>query len=89
MNKRQQLFCDEYLKDFNGARAYREIYNCSEENARKNANKLITTNRDVRDYIERESQKIHNEKIADVEEIRQLLTEIARGQTEKRDNDGY
>nr|DAS52129.1 MAG TPA: Terminase small subunit [Caudoviricetes sp.]DAS61479.1 MAG TPA: Terminase small subunit [Caudoviricetes sp.] len=26
MNKKQELFCFEYLKDFNATRAYKEVY---------------------------------------------------------------
>lgn len=90
MNKKQQLFCDEYLKDYNGARAYREAYKTTNnETAFKNASRLLQKNAEVRAYIEEQNEKLHNERIASVEEIRELLSEIARGTTEKRYNDGY
>ena len=79
MNMKQQRFCDEYLKDCNGTRAYMVAYpDSSEESARRSASELLT-NIDVKQYIEEHNAKLHNSKICDAEEIRQLLTEIARG----------
>jgi phage terminase small subunit len=80
MNRKQQNFCDEYLKDFNGTRAYMVAYpDVKDENvAKSNASRLLT-NANVKQYIEEHSRAIHNSKICDAEEIRQLLTEIARG----------
>lgn len=84
MNLKQQRFCDEYLKDGNGARAYMMAYpDTSEENARKSANRLLSTNVDIKQYIEEKNREIHNSKICDVEEIRELLSEIARGESTK------
>lgn len=80
MNRKQQNFCDEYLKDFNGTRAYMVAYpDVKDENvAKSNASRLLT-NANVKQYIDEHSKAIHNSKICDVEEIRQLLSEIARG----------
>ena len=84
MTKKQKQFALEYLKDFNGARAYKEAYNCNNENtARKHASRLLRTNGDLRAFIEQETEKINNAKICDVQEIRELLSEIARGETTK------
>lgn len=79
MNMKQQRFCDEYLKDCNGTRAYMVAYPDSDENsARANAVRLLA-NDNVKQYIDEHNAKLHNSKICDAEEIRQLLTEIARG----------
>lgn len=84
MTRKQQQFCYEYLKDFNGARAYKEVYkNCSEDIARKSASRILKTKEDVRTFIEKETERINNEKICDIKEIRELLSEIARGETTK------
>lgn len=84
MTKKQQQFCLEYLKDFNGTRAYMEAYKCkNEDNARSMASRMLSTNVNVRAYIEEETEKINNAKICDVKEIRELLSEIARGETTK------
>lgn len=83
MNLKQQRFCDEYLKDGNGTRAYMTAYpDSSEESARTSASDLLT-NPNVKQYIEEKNREIHNSKICDVEEIRQLLSEIARGESTK------
>lgn len=83
MREKHKQFCYEYLKDFNGTRAYKEVYKtCTDVTARKNANKLLTRT-DISQYIREQTEKIRNDKIADVEEIRELLTEIARGETTK------
>lgn len=79
MNRKQQNFCDEYLKDFNGTRAYMVAYpDVNENTARNNASRLLA-DASIKQYIEEHSRKIHNSKICDAEEIRELLTEIARG----------
>lgn len=79
MNMKQQRFCDEYLKDCNGTRAYMVAYpDSSEESAWSSASELLR-NPKVKQYIEEHNAKLHNSKICDAEEIRQLLTEIARG----------
>ena len=79
MNMKQQRFCDEYLKDCNGTRAYVVAYpDSNEDSARSSACDLLA-NPSVKQYIEEHNEKLHKSKIADAEEIRQLLTEIARG----------
>lgn len=80
MNPKQQRFCDEYLKDCNGTRAYMVAYpDANENSARANAPKLLA-NTSIKQYIDEHNEKLHNSKIADAEEIRRLLTEIARGE---------
>lgn len=79
MNLKQQRFCDEYLKDGNATRAYMVAYPDSNyESAQANAIRLIGNDK-IRQYIDEKNREIHNSKICDVEEIRQLLSEIARG----------
>lgn len=52
MTEKQKLFCDEYLKDLNGTRAYRAIYkNIKTDNAAGvRANKLLKK-KDIAEYI--------------------------------------
>ena len=56
MNEKQKRFAVEYLKDFNGTRAYKEVYNCSDEVARRSASRLLT-NVDIQKLIQEESKK--------------------------------
>ena len=80
MNRKQQNFCDEYLKDFNGTRAYMVAYpDVKDEDVAKASASRLLTDVNVKQYIDEHSRAIHNSKICDVEEIRQLLSEIARG----------
>ena len=84
MTKKQKQFCLEYLKDFNSTRAYKEVYKgCLQSTAERNGSRLLLKNAEVRAFIEEETERINNEKVCDIEEIRQLLTEIARGETTK------
>lgn len=52
MTEKQKLFCDEYLIDLNGTRAYRAIYkNIKTDNAAGvRANKLLKQ-KDIAEYI--------------------------------------
>ena len=42
LNEKQKMFCLEYLKDFNGTRAYQKAYWWTTESARRLASKLLT-----------------------------------------------
>ncbi len=56
MNKKQKLFINEYLKDFNGSRAYKEVYKCSDDVARRSASRLLT-NVDIQEEIKNLSEQ--------------------------------
>ena len=42
LNEKQKMFCLEYLKDFNGTRAYQTVYWWSSDSARRQASRLLT-----------------------------------------------
>ncbi|MGN1109710.1 MAG: terminase small subunit, partial [Oscillospiraceae bacterium] len=75
-------FCDEYLIDLNGTRAYKAAYPSvkSDHTATVNAGRLLT-NADVRSYLDAELEKLHNAKTADVQEIMEYLTAVLRGES--------
>ena len=50
LNEKQKMFCLEYLKDFNGTRAYKKIYWWSDDSARRQASRLLT-NVHVQEYL--------------------------------------
>ena len=80
MNLKQQRFCDEYLKDCNGTRAYMVAYpDVKDENVAKASASRLLTDVNVRAYIDEHNEKLHKSTICSAEEIRELLTEIARG----------
>lgn len=82
MTEKQKLFCDEYLKDLNGTRAYRAIYkNIKTDNAAGvRANKLLKK-KDIAEYINKRLEEIHNENTADIQEVMEYLTSVMRGKS--------
>lgn len=82
MTEKQKRFCDEYLIDLNGTRAYKAAYPSvkSDDVARKAASRLLT-NVDVRAYLDTELEKLHNAKTADVQEVMEYLTAVLRGES--------
>ena len=82
MTERQKRFCDEYLIDLNGTRAYKAAYPSvkSDEVARKAASRLLT-NVDVRAYLDERLEQLHNERTADAQEVVEYLTAVLRGES--------
>lgn len=56
LNEKQKLFCIEYLKDFNGLRAYKTVYWWGDNTAKVNASKLLTKT-NIQDYLWSKVQK--------------------------------
>ena len=78
MNARQRKFIDEYLIDLNAAQAaIRAGYNPN--SARITGAKLLTK-ANIRTYIDNELERLHNEKVADIQEIMEYLTSVMRGE---------
>ena len=82
MTDNQRKFCDEYLKDCNGSRAYKAAYPNvkSDEAARVNASKLLTK-ANIKGYIDEQLEKISSKKIADATEVIEYLTSVLRGES--------
>lgn len=52
LSERHKRFCESYFKDFNGSRAYKEVYeDVTDETARVNASRLLT-NANINAYLE-------------------------------------
>lgn len=94
MTEKQKLFCDEYLIDLNGTRAYRKTYKTIKNDnvAGVRANKLLKQN-DIVEYISKRLEGIHNENTADIQEVMEYLTSVMRGKSESNvlalAGDGY
>ncbi len=82
MTEKQKRFCDEYLIDLNGTRAYKAAYPSvkSDEAAKAAASRLLT-NVNVREYLDRELERLHNERTADAQEVMEYLTSVLRGES--------
>ena len=83
MTEKQKRFCDEYLIDLNGTRAYKAAYPSvrNDDTARANASRLLA-NANVREYLDAELEKLHNAKTADAQEVMEYLTSVLRGESE-------
>ena len=80
MTEKQKLFCDEYLKDLNGTRAYRTVYKTIKNDnvAGVRANKHLKQ-KDIAEYINKRLEEIHNENTANIQEVMEYLTSVMRG----------
>lgn len=76
LTDKQELFIREYLKDFNGTRAYKEVYGCSDEVARRNACRLLT-NADIKEAIQKQADRQLEKVEIDVNDILRELKAIA------------
>lgn len=77
MTKKQRIFADEYLIDFNATRAaIRTGYN--ERTAYSQGQRLLK-NVEVKAYIDEQLKRLHNEKTADAQEVIEYLTSVMRG----------
>ena len=93
LTPKQQKFCLEYLKDFNGTQAaIRAGY--SKKTANEQAARLLA-NVSIQNYIRETNSTIQKSTIMDVQEIQERLTKVARGDLEEEvvvvtgDGDGY
>lgn len=82
MTNRQKRFCDEYLVDLNGTRAYKTAYPSvkSDKAAGACAARLLG-NASIREYIDGQLEQLHNVRTADVAEVMEYLTSVLRGES--------
>ena len=82
MTEKQMIFADEYLKDLNGSRAYKAAYPNvrKDSSARSRASELLKRP-EIKAYINRKLEEIHNENTATAEEILEYLTSVVRGKS--------
>ena len=85
INLKHKLFADEFIKSGNATTAYKKIYNCSDRVANINGSKLLT-NTSIQEYIKDRNAELKNDKIADMQEVREFWTEMQRNKSrEPRD----
>ena len=75
LNEKQKLFCLEYLKDFNGTRAYKTAYWWNDESARRQASRLLT-NVHVQAFLKSKTDDIAWKLWLSVEWVLQNLKDI-------------
>ena len=82
MTEKQKLFCDEYLIDLNGTRAYRTVYKSKTDRTAATRASNLLKKEDIAEYINKRLEEIHNEKTADIQEVMEYLTSVMRGKSE-------
>ena len=82
MTEKQKMFCNEYLIDLNGTRAYKAVYtNIKTDNAAAaRASKLLDQD-DINNYIQKRLKEIESERTADIQEVMEYLTSVIRGES--------
>lgn len=86
LNKKQILFCEEYIKTLNATQSYMSVYNCCRRTAEVNSSRLLS-NAKVKKYIEDRFNELKNSKIADANEVLEYFTRVMRG--EEKDTLGF
>lgn len=82
MTEKQKIFCDEYLVDLNGTRAYKAAYpNVKKDNsAAVRANKLLKQ-KDIAKYISDRLDDLKDKRIAKVEDVMIYLSDVMNGKS--------
>jgi phage terminase small subunit len=82
LTQKQRMFADEYVLTGNASQSYQKIYNCGIKEAEASSSRLLS-NVKVTEYIITVNQKIKNDKIADMQEIKEFWTDIKRDKTQE------
>ena len=81
MTEKQKRFAEEYMKTGNSRQAYINAgYSGTERSIDVNASRLLNSDK-VQEYIHQISDEIKNRKIADIQEMQEVLSNIIRGLT--------
>lgn len=80
-NERHERFCIEYIRTLNAKQSYLIAYPESSEESAKTSGARLLSNANVGRRIEELMAQDRKKRIASAEEVLELLTEIARGET--------
>lgn len=86
LNKKQILFCEEYIKTLNATKSYLTVYGCTQKTAEVNGCRLLSNAR-IQNYIEERYKNVEKSKIADANEVLEYFTRVMRG--EEKDTLGF
>lgn len=81
---KEQIFCDELLSDteFNKTLAYKKAYpSVKNDNVAAAAASRLMNKPEIKEYIDRQLSKLHNERTADAQEVLEYLTSVLRGES--------
>lgn len=83
MTEKQKMFCDEYLIDLNGTRAYKAVYsNIKSDNAAAVRASRLLDQKDINEYIQKRLKELESKRVAKQQEVLEYLTRVMRGQSE-------
>lgn len=78
---KQQEFADRYIELGNATHAYLKAYpNVKKEDTARAAGSRLLTNVSVKAYIDERMEELKSERVADQQEILELLTSVLRGE---------
>ena len=82
MTEKQKRFCDEYLIDLNGTRAYKAAYpSVKSDKAAGAASARLLGNVSIRAYLDERLEQLRSAKTATAAEIMEYLTSVLRGES--------
>ena len=82
MTEKQKRFCDEYLIDLNGTRAYKAAYpSVKSDDVASASSARLLGNVKVRAYLDERLEQLHSERTADAAEVMEYLTAVVRGES--------
>lgn len=82
MTEKQKRFCEEYLIDLNGTRAYKAAYpNVKSDDVAAACSYKLLRNAQIKSYLDEQLEKLHNERTADASEVMEYLTSVLRGES--------
>ena len=82
MTEKQKMFCDEYLIDLNGTRAYKAVYrNIKTDNAAAVRASKLLDQKDISEYIHKRLKELESKRVATVQEIMEYYTSVMRGES--------
>lgn len=88
LTEKQKRFCDEYVIDFNGTRAYKAAYpNCKKDETAKAAASRLLTNVNVMQYIQEQKEEMKEKINVTKEQVINQLARIAFGDIRKLYNE--
>ena len=85
---KEQIFCDELLSDteFNKTLAYKKAYpSVKNDNVAAAAASRLMNKPEIKEYIDKQLSKLHNERTADAQEVLEYLTSVLRGESSSRE----
>ena len=78
LNQKQIAFCNNYLSGMTQEQAYRLAYAIDDDKSCRGQAYKIIRNEEVRQYIKEKNEILFNERIADLQECLEAITDIIR-----------